>query len=196
MDDERKAQLIEKYRDFNVYDGWWDWVYDDFALQMANKHIEVNDMRFSGFWSQGDGASFTGYIRDNEQFLKDHNLTESYPWMTKLLEMGGEYTLSIERTSHHYVHENTVGVDLTYTCMFSHQIETESQGDLRGAVANHWDQHLDAEYATICATVAEIVRGYCRDLYNQLEEEYNYLTSDEAVWETIQNNDLDEEENV
>ena len=192
----KQLKLIEKHRDINVFDDWWDWTYDDFKTQMANKHIEVDDMRFSGFWSQGDGASFTGYIKDNARFLKDHDLTETYPWITKLLKMGGDFTLKIERTSHRYAHENTIGVDLIYTTMFCHMIEYNQRDDLRSAVADRWDQHLDEEYASICGVVAEIIRGYCRDLYEQLEEEYNYLTSDEAVWEAIESNELDEEETV
>lgn len=197
MDDKRKAQLIEKYRDFNVeHIDWWDCVYSDFTEDMKAKGIEVQDMRFSGFWSQGDGASFTDYIIDNIQFLEAHELTESYPWTTKLLEMGGEFTLKIERTSHHYVHENTISVDLTYPYMFSHVLPRD---DLRSAIADRWDQHLDAEYDIITEAATGIIRDYCRDLYRRLEEDYNYLTSDEAVWEAIESNELfeiDEEENV
>jgi hypothetical protein len=108
--------------------------------------------------------------------------------------MGGDFTLAIERRGHRaVVHEYTIGVDLTHTCMFNHTIE--QRDNLRTAIAERWDQHLEAEYATICTTVTEIVRGYCRDLYKQLEEEYNYLTSDKAVWENIQINDLDTETN-
>jgi len=189
-----QLKLIEKHRDINVFDDWYDWTYDDFKTQMANKHIEVDDIRFSGFWSQGDGASFTGYIKDNKAFLETHGLTESYPWITKLLGMGGDYTLKIERTSHHYVHENTIGVDLIYTSLFSHHIE--QRDDLRSVIAERWDQHLDEEYASLAGVVSEIIRGYCRDLYNQLEKEYDYLTSNVAVWYAIEINELDKEETV
>ena len=198
----KQLSLIEKYRDINVeHVDWWDCTYDDFKRQMADKHIEVDDMRFSGFWSQGDGASFTGYIKDNKGFLQAHDLTESYPWITKLLEKEGDFTLKIERTGNycHYVHENTVGVDLIFTTLFSHLLEYHQRDDLRGVIADRWDQHLDEEYASLAGVVTDIIRGYCRELYKQLEEEYNYLTSDEAVWEAIEANELDletEEEEV
>lgn len=197
MTDEQKQALIERYRDFNV-DGvaWWDCVYHDFTEDMVEAGIHVYDMSFSGFWSQGDGASFTGYINDNKKFLEQHGLTVSYPWMTKLLEMGGDFTLEVERTSHHYVHENTVGVTLSHTDMFTHVLPRD---DLRSAIAEQWDNLLEAEYNTICDAATDIIRGYCRELYRRLEETYEYLTSDEAVWEAIVANDLDEveeEENV
>lgn len=201
ISDKRKAQLIEKHRDINVeHLYWWDCVYSDFTEDMGAKGIEVQDMRFSGFWSQGDGASFTGYIKDNALFLKAHELTETYPWMTKLLEMNGDFTLKIERTGYHYYHENTVGVDLTFTSLFTHVLPRD---DLRSAIADCWDKHLEAEYETLADTTQTIIRDHCRDLYRRLEEEYNYLTSDEAVWEAIESNGLfeidedeDEEENV
>ena len=157
MTDEQKQALIEQYRDFNVeHIEWWDCVYDDFTCDMAAKGIHVGDMRFSGFWSQGDGASFTGYISNNRMFFEQHNLTESYPWMAKLMSHGGEFTLTIELTSHHYVHENTVGVDLSYTDNFRNVLPGD---DLRAEVIERWDEQLDAEYATICEDVTEIVRG-------------------------------------
>lgn len=185
----KQLKLIEKHRDINVFDDWWDWTYDDFKTQMANKHIEVKDMQFSGFWSQGDGASFTGHISNNKAFFAAHDLNKEYPWITKLMDMGGDFTLRIERTSYRYSHENTIGVDLIYTSLFSHHIE--QRDDLRSAIADRWDQHLDEEYASLTGVVTEIVRGYCQELYEQLEEEYNYLTSDEAVWEAIEANELD-----
>ena len=119
MSDERKQALIERYRDLNVeYIEWWDCIYDGFKEDMEKVGIEVEDMRFSGFWSQGDGASFTGYMR-SKPFFEYHKLADSYPWVAKLISHGGDFTLRIERTSHRYVHENTVGVDLTFTDMFS-----------------------------------------------------------------------------
>ncbi len=185
---ERKAQLIEKYRDINVeHLDWWDCVYSDFDEEMRAKGIYVYEKQFRGFWSQGDGASFTGYVSDNALFLKAHELTETCPWVTKLLEMGGDFTLKIERTSRHYVHENTVGVDLTFTDMFADVLPRD---DLRSAIADCWDKLLDAEYETLAGTAQTIIRDHCRDLYRRLEKEYNYLTSDEAVWEAIERNEL------
>lgn len=184
-----KQALIEQYRDFNVeHIEWWDGVYDNFTCDMAAKGIHIYDMQFLGFWSQGDGASFTGYISNNKMFFDQHGLTDSYPWIAKLMSHDGGFTLTIERTGHHYVHENTVGVDLSYTDNFRNVLPDD---DLRAEVIEQWDVQLDAEYNTICEAVTEIVRGYCRDLYRRLEETYDYLTSDEAVWEAIVANDLD-----
>lgn len=190
--DDMNPELIEKYRDINVDHDWWDCVYDCFREDMEQAGIEVDDMRFSGFWSQGDGASFTGYMR-SKPFFDHHKLAETYPYITKLMAMGGDFTLSITRTGHRYVHENTVSVDLSFTDMF-YTIVPRDDGGLRDAIAEQWDKLLDAEYLALIDTVQDIVRDYCRDLYHRLEEEYDYLTSDEAVWEAIVANELDQPE--
>lgn len=180
-------ELIEKHRDINVDHDWWDCVYDHFKEDMEKAGIEVDDMRFSGFWSQGDGASFTGYMR-SKPFFEHHKLTETYPYIAKLMAMGGDFTLTIERTGYHYVHENTVSVELTFTDMFRHTLPNDG---VRAEVIEQWDNLLDAEYLALIDTAQDIVRDYCRDLYNRLEETYDYLTSDEAVWEAIVANELD-----
>lgn len=191
MTDEQKQALIEEHRDINIYDDWWDCTYDDFKADMEAKGIHVSDIWFSGFWSQGDGASFTGYISDNKKFFEQHELMESYPWIANLMSLDGDFTLNIERTGHRYAHENTVSVEVSFTDMFYNVLIHETGGDLRRNVIEQWDAQLDAEYATISGPVTEIIRDYCRDLYRRLEEEYNYLTSDEAVWDAIVANDLD-----
>lgn len=187
-----KDELIEHYRDINVdvYE-WWEGVYDAFREDMSDKHIEVEDMRFSGFWCQGDGASFTGYIKDNLEFLKTHNLAETYPYIMRLIEHGGDFTLRIERTGRNYVHENTVAAELSYTDMFYNILPCGPDDTLRAEVVAQWDALLDEEYARLADDVTSVIRGYCHDLYRSLNDEYDYLTSDEAVWEAIVANDLD-----
>ena len=192
-----KDELIEQYRCINidVYE-WWDCTYDTFREDMSDKHIEVEDMRFSGFWCQGDGASFTGYIKDNKAFFEAHNLAETYPYIMRLIEHGGDFILRIERTDHHYVHENTVAAELYYTDMFYNILPCGPDDTLRAEVVAQWDALLDEEYTRLADDVTSIIRDYCRDLYRRLNDEYDYLTSDEAVWEAIVANDLNEEENV
>jgi hypothetical protein len=55
-----RTELLEKHRDINVHDDWWQPTYDAFADDMRLKGIRVYRMFFSGFSSQGDGACFEG----------------------------------------------------------------------------------------------------------------------------------------
>ena len=184
--------LIEKHRDINTDYDWWDCTYDHFAEDMRIKHIEVDKMQFSGFWSQGDGASFTGHITNSKAFMETHDLTETYPTVMRYLNKGGNLFLFVARTSHHYVHENTVSAELRdpYYTNFRDLLSSDD-GGIRDAVISHWDTLLDEEIGELQSHVTEIIRDYCVDLYRRLEKEYDYLTSDEAVWDAIVANDLD-----
>lgn len=183
VDDQQRSELIEKYRDINVDHDWWDCLYEDFKLDMQTKGITVDEMNFTGFYSQGDGASFTGRI-DMIQFMKVHELEQRY--MGAVFFAGqGELWGNILRGSSRYSHENTVSVNLeadTYN-----NFEEDST---RHEVYEAMEEVLDSEWKDLEEDVSEICKGYMRDLYYKLREEYEYLTSDEVVWETIVANDL------
>ena len=186
-------KLIEKYRDFNVeHVEWWDCTYDVFREDMKTKHIEVKDMNFSGFWSQGDGASFTGHVVDNKAFLQAHDISEDdYPAIHRLLAYDGGFSIDINRSMSRYVHENTVSAEIVAADGFVHILPSD---DFRDHIISQWDEELNREYDRLQEEVTGIIRDYCRQLYKSLEDEYDYLTSDEAVWEAIVANELDEED--
>ena len=65
-----QASTIEKNRDTNVFSGsnWYESVLDWWKEKLEIIGFEDADIRFSGFWSQGDGASFTAHC-DEEKIL-------------------------------------------------------------------------------------------------------------------------------
>jgi hypothetical protein len=190
-----QKSLIDKYRDINAeYATWWDCIYDAFRSDMSPIGIDVAKVQFSGFCSQGDGASFTGRITDVKSFMQHHKLTETYPTVMRLLDLGGDIDLRVDQTDwfSHYYHENTVRVFNPHSGGFCHILPTDDP--LRAAVVEQWDKDLEAEVTVLAVAATSIIRGHCRDLYSQLEEEHDYLTSDDAVWEAIQSNNLSTEE--
>jgi len=190
-----QKSLIDTYRDINTqHTEWWDCTYDDFKSDMSLTGIDVAKMMFSGFWSQGDGASFTGRITDVKLFMEHHKIADFQPTVMRLLSYGGNIDLTVEQTGSysHYCHEYTVRVFNPHSDEFWLVLPT---GDpLRTAVAEQWDKELNTELSALEEAATEIIRDDCRSLYWRLEEEYEYLTSDDAVWEAIQNNDLETEE--
>ena len=187
-----KAELLDEHRDINVcHHDWWDCVYEMFIEDMEQVGIEVDpdDICFSGFWSQGDGASFTGSITNLRLYLKHFHNDDEFPELRKLLERDAYIDVAWTRLSHHYVHE--------YTLDFSVEVEPqwflfETHGSgLRELAAAALEKLHGEEAEQLRLAVKENVQGLCKKLYRQLEEEYDYLTSDEAVAETITANDLD-----
>ena len=49
---------------------------------------------------------------------------------------------------------------------------------------------LDLEHNNLEKEVEDICKGYMRDLYAKLRDEYESLTSKEAIWDTIVANEL------
>ena len=60
LPEESQQKLIEGFR--KDYDPLYDHIYHEFIKNMSEKYgadIDVKDIAWTGFWSQGDGASFT-----------------------------------------------------------------------------------------------------------------------------------------
>ena len=190
VNSEQRERLLEKYRYINVeYDKWWDCVYADFREDMKAVGINVTNMYFSGFCSQGDGACFEGSLDDTTTYL-DHHHKDQYPMIRKLLEHGGDVYARCKHRGR-YCHQNCTefSVDCdALTEMLPQPTEFHEQ------IAEQWQEALDAEVSEFEAGVIEQWRTYMQDLYRNLEKEYDWLVSDEAVWDTIEANELDDDE--
>ena len=125
---------------------------------------------FSGFWSQGDGACFEGYLahaKGAARRIRDYAPQDATPHgiadRLQAIQRRNFYQLSAE-VSHwsRYYHEYTMSVDVTRE-------------------SGTWQPPTgDAE-----EIVAEALRDLARWLYRQLKAEYDHLTSDEAIEEGI-----------
>jgi hypothetical protein len=192
-----KADLIEKYRNINVdYGDWYDYVYEDFKETMLGAGVVVNIIYFSGFWSQGDGACFEGHVSGWDRLIEAYNMTEHLPYTAKMLKVmvdkGDEPGFSVARQGHYY-HEHCT--------RFSTEVEEFLERHTN--VDNTEQRELDVQmYARLSQAaldeepekwLIEQFKDEMRKLYSQLEAAHVWLTSDEAVWDTIEANELNEE---
>lgn len=189
MTEDQKAALIERYRDINVRYEWWDATYDNFAeiCKILCIELDKNEPSFSGFWSQGDGASFTGHfspygVEKAPALMREHapKDEELHRIADKLCEINliyfAKFYGDITRSGY-YCHSHTMGVEIVV-----------------------WDEDEDEDYwpdevfSIVEETFLDLMRDLADWLYKTLEAEYYYLTSDEAVWDAIEANELDEVE--
>ena len=182
-------KLLEKHRDINVYDGWWDSTEEAFKEKMEAIGIGVERMYFSGFWSQGDGACFEGHLDDVPLFLEKNYKPEDYPMIRKLLDSGGTVKFSVSHSGHYY-HENSTRYYIEADRL-EHVVDMPT--DFHQQIVEQWENILDKEIVDFEKQSVEIFKNHMRTLYRKLEDEYDHLTSDEAVKETILANDLQEE---
>lgn len=127
---------------------------------------------FSGFWSQGDGASFEGtyrYAKGARQAIRQHapKDTELHRIADALQKIQARYfyrlTASMENRDR-YCHSRAMTVNVDYF------------GDDSRSI-------VDAE-----SEITDCMRDLADWIYSQLQKEYEYQTSDECVDENIRIN--------
>ena len=189
LSDAAKESARIWYRDQGLHDEWYDFVYEDFeticrmlgiALGTAPVRLYGGGTRdkpqvwFSGFWNQGDGASFAGrysYARGAAKAIRAHA-----PKDAELHRIADELQ-AVQRKNFWQVHAS-IRHSGRYCHEFSMAIEVERDSPT-------WQPMTDgAEDAVI-----EALRDLARWLYRQLRSEYEHQTSDEAVDEIVSVNE-------
>lgn len=172
--DELSDKAKEVARDWFKKDypdhGWWESVYDD-AREIATRFgVEIDDIGFSGFWSQGDGACFTGTFRSadlikttEEHFESEYPTEEGLHALLRRLQAVRHQENSLLKiiARGHYSHSGTMEVE-DPDCYYL------------------WDEACE---------VRDCLRRFADWIYAQLEKEHDYLVSDECVDESITANE-------
>ena len=181
-----RDQLLEKHRDCEAQWNWWDIVEEMFKEDMKAIGVYVEAMYFSGFWSQGDGACFNGFVNNWVKFLAAVGKPE-------LAEVVMAHGVSFKWQSRgRYCHENTVDFD-TSDLWISNPYD-EDADEVRREIWNAIHKEGGPIYA-VSGDLIEFLKDKMRELYRQLEEEHEHLTSDEVVTEYIlehEEEDIDE----
>ena len=195
-----KDKILDKYRDWNVeHIEWWDGVYEQFKHDMDEIGIEITRMYFSGFWSQGDGACFEGGVFDWKLFLT--SIGKACPALITNAEHNN-WKFYVTHSGRYY-HENCT--DFSSAAQhFNHPDNSDASDDedwLRWCSPYKSDVQNAAFLALLRqhniddlhAEFVEVFKDHMRELYKQLEAEYDYLTSDEAILDSLDTNDQLEE---
>lgn len=173
--DEVLEKAIKKNWDINVDYEWWDCIYDDaktiFELIGFSFHDEKQPFYFSGFYSQGDGACIArayysyakGALKAVVDYVPQDRDLHQIVKALQDLQRKSFYTgtASINHSGHYY-HERSMTIDS----------ECEK---------GSFDE----------SDFSELVSNLCNWLYKQLENEHDYLTSEEAILETLQANEYE-----
>jgi hypothetical protein len=190
-------ELIDKHREINVDSDWWyEGVYEWFEerchevgvnILSTNRHTgngksKVDkDITWSGFWSQGDGAAFSGSVVVLEKAVVD--FANRYPITYKyVVDLNGYFKYWWKIGSHNNI---TLG-DLD-TEDIAYYVDDEHP------FAEVWQEELNKELELLEPELSDLADDLCKVLYDALRDEYDALTTDEAVWETIVANELDKE---
>jgi len=178
LNDKAKAKALEKLYDINTTFDWQDCVYDEFKCDASNAGFNVNQIYYSGFWSQGDGAMFEYDTEDKLriEFIKSLNLSPMREkWLTDLT-----YANCSGKHSGHYYHSKCVSHSITFEADGAHWLQYPN--------INKW---IESYYEHFYEFIVDKYENLCDNLYTSLEKEYDYLTSEEQIIETIKANDYE-----
>lgn len=89
------------------------------------------------------------------------------------------FGFAVKRRSHHYYHEHTVYVDSEDGLYYFQQ------------KAPRLASFLESAMQKIENAIAEKVIDFSCDIYSELKKEYEYLTSETAVFESLSCNDYE-----
>lgn len=177
---EAQSKAIENLYDINVdYDEWCDYILDDRKEKLQEYGFNNPDIGYSGFWNQGDGASFTCKDINITTFMHKLKLCNQFRSLFEGIKHGYCYIdVSIDKINHHYSHSNTVLANLNY------EEQDNSYNDLRNIQAQQLESIMTSQ-----------VRELSDQIYNELQKDYEYLTSEEAIKDTILANEYEFTEN-
>ena len=190
LSDAAKENARIWYRDQGLHDEWYDFVYEDFetickilGVTLATSPVRLYgggtrdkpQIWWTGFWNQGDGASFSGrysYTRGAARAIRAHA-----PKDTELHRIA-DALQAVQRNNFHQLHAS-IRQSGRYCHEYTMAIEVERDSPT-------WQSPTDgAEDAVI-----EALRELARWLYLQLRQEYEHQTSDDAVDENLAINEL------
>ena len=185
LHDGAKDRARAWYREGGFDHDWYDAVYEDFQriAEILGVRLKTRTTRlvggrtrpdpciwFSGFWSQGDGAAWEGFYSYRKYGAAE---LRAYAPKDKTLHRIAETLQAAQRQNFYQL-----------------RAEVTHRGNYYHAFAMAVSVSRDSAAAVeIIGDAESIVTDALRDLANwlfrQLEQEYEYLTSDEVVDETL-----------
>jgi len=196
LSDDAKETAIEKLRETACQ--WDDW--HEYTLELAKQILqdfgfENPEISYSGFWSQGDGASFTAEYVDAVRLIgillnppepsetisaSESGREQFVPYAIQ--KIGGLPGISARQidwifSSDDFRNEFDIKV-VRSSFRYCHEntCSVESLG--------YFPESVETYAKELTEAIEELRRDLCHLIYRMLEDEYNYQTSDEVLRET------------
>ena len=181
-DPKRFEKEYYKWREHTPDYDWW--VYEDFIDGCAAVCVHVDDIKFSGFYSQGDGAAFTGRVYVHK-WMAHKGFDVTHPAAYLACKDDGSY-VRLETGRGNNMRAN-----------FDGWVYTDPSGIFTGLDYDTWSELVDAQISDL--NIEDEVLSFCKSLadklYTDLRDEYEHLTSEEMFIEHCVCNEVTFEEN-
>lgn len=145
---------------YTPHHDWSESVFDDAKTNGAMIGIDIKDIYYSGFWSQGDGASFTGSYAYKAGAVKA--IRQAAPKDDELHRIA----IALQAAQRPYFYK---------ICA---TIKTSGRYGHSGAMDVDCE-HIDDSYRDIgdCDAIVMALRSFAHWIYHNLEREYEYQSA-------------------
>jgi hypothetical protein len=183
-----KANAMSRYND--APDDWADEIIARAKQDGPERGFEIDEVAWSGFSSQGDGASWTGMVR-LPRFIEYHNKPDNHDYtqyfvLNELIKEGWTDTnLGVSRSGFYYNHSGTMRVEDISDNFYNADGASIDAGILEGANVHELMRSIsvDVRLEELHQWVMNEVRRYANDIYAQLRDEYDEYASEERFKE-------------
>lgn len=182
-----KANAMSRYND--APPDWCDEIIANAKRDGPARGFDVEDVAWSGFHSQGDGASWTGSIHI-PTFIEYHNKPDTddfskYVVLAELIKDGWtEMRVEVARHGYYYSHSNTMHVSDISDNFYNANDDATTRidaGILEGADVYELIQSIGAHYMLdeLQGWMESKAKQYADEIFKQLRDEYDAYTSEE-----------------
>lgn len=152
---------------------------------MKAQGFDVDSVYWSGFWSQGDGACFTGRVDNFNLFFAHYKLpVDHIQWVRERDGLEGIFSVY---SAGSYCHSYTMQTNnWPYIVDFDQWYRDGSIDDpmVKAAVA-HKVRLAETQLEELEELFLSALRDEADELYKELEQEYEHQTDDEQVLESL-----------
>lgn len=175
QNEELKQIVLDKQAYINVdLTDWQDYIIEDWIEKLENIGFINPEINYTGFYSQGDGASFTCKEINIQQVAQQLNIfTNRELNILKALQDNGYIEAAIKRYNYHYSHEKSIACEYY-------------DGDMKA----DW-KYLQTIVNKFFNNIDNFIIELSLSIYKDLQNEYEYLTSEQAILDTIEANDYE-----
>jgi hypothetical protein len=165
-----KARMLDEYRELATDFDWWTYQYETLIEEVEQEtgiKLSSESISFDGFYSQGDCARLKLWLYEDDvvNFIKYRKLSTKYTSVLERATLGDvELTQLIDVWGTHCNSGSSNGLDM-------HPIKPSTL--------------LEYRLESLLRILETYFMEKVQQLYKALQEEYEYLTSDEAVEEMI-----------
>ena len=168
-------------------DDWYEEIYARAKEDAPARGFNIDEIQFSGFHSQGDGASWTGHI-DLADFIEYHSKPEDtdyaqYVVLRELIKDGWcEEKVEISRNGFYYNHSGTMRTQgINDSISYADDDSVMDRGILEGANVKELAKSIgtDELFNELDNWSLHKAQKYADEIFKQLREEYDAYTSEE-----------------